>query len=72
MSMKTKEILLDDIITEYNGELFKHGEVKYEILDRDDIPGLTKTQVDFGMVIRKEDSDNFIKALTELVKKYSI
>ena len=70
--MKTKEILFDEIITECNGGLFKHGKVEYEILDRDDIPGLTKTQVDFGMVIRKEDSDNFIKALTELVKKYSI
>lgn len=66
--MKTKEILYDEIITEYNGQLFNHGEVVYT----DMRPRVTKVEVNFGIAVMKENCDNFTKELTELVQKYSV
>ena len=70
--MKTKEILYDEIITEYNGELFNHGEVIYRDMQRKDVPGLTEVKVNFRIAAMRENCDNFAKELTGLVQKYSI
>lgn len=66
--MKRKEILYDEIITEYNGELFNHGEIVY----RDMRPRITEVKVNFRIAVMKENCDNFAKELTELVQKYSV
>lgn len=70
--MKTKEILYDEIITEYNGELFKQGEIVYRDMQREDIPGLTEVKVNFRIAAMRESCDDFAKELTELVQKYSV
>lgn len=70
--MKTKEILYDEIITEYNGELFKQGEIVYRDMQREDIPGLTEVKVNFRIAAMRESCDDFAKELTELVQKYAV
>ncbi len=70
--MKTKEILYDEIITEYNGELFKQGEIVYRDMQREDAPGLTEVKVNFRIATMRECCDEFAKELTELVQKYSV
>lgn len=69
--MKTKEILYDEIITEYNGQPFKQGEIRYRFLNREDVPGLTRVEGDLNMAIMKDDIDDFIKDLTKVVSKYA-
>ena len=71
--MKRKEVLYDEIITEYNGEKFKHGEVicnKMPQLETDEVE-LLSLHIDLGFVIAEKDNDDFVKSLTELVAKYS-
>ena len=71
--MKRKEILYDEIITEYNGQSFKQGEVRYNKIPqlKSDEAKLLSLHVDLNLAIEEKDSDNFVKELTELVTKYA-
>lgn len=70
--MKTKEILYDEITTEYNGEFFNHGKIEYKDIQREDKSELTRVEVDFRMAIMKDNYSNFAKELNELVQKYAM
>ena len=80
--MKNKEILYDDIITEHNGELFKHGEVTYseayypiehaKIIFGTGEEKWLPLNVNLRFVIAENNRDEFIKSLTELVDKYAL
>lgn len=70
--MKTKEILYDEITTEYNGEFFNHGKIEYKDIQREDKSELTRVEVDFRMATMKENYRDFAKELNELVQKYAV
>jgi len=54
--MKRKEILYDEIITEYNGESFNHGEVRYHMIPplKTDKAELISLHIDLGLAIEEK------------------
>lgn len=74
--MRRKEILYDEIFTEYEGELFLHGEVTYEELDmtgrNPKLPQMVNANVNLDLTLFEEQSDEFTQELTALLQKYSV
>ena len=74
--MQSKEVLYDEIFTDYKGMLFSHGKVTYKKLDmtgRDpNLPQMVKASIDLKLALFEEQSNEFIQELTALIQKYSV
>lgn len=74
--MQSKEILYDEIYTDYKGMKFYHGKVTYEELDmtgRDpNLSQIVKANVNLNLALFEEQSNEFIQELTALIQKYSV
>lgn len=70
--MLTKEFKYDDIITRYNGTLFKHGEVHYGEVKRDERGYNSRpVKVNFELDVTDFNLISFKSNLEKFIQKYS-
>lgn len=69
--MKSREVLYDEIITEYAGTNFTHGEVRYLNLRNDGDEKYLSSVIDCKLCIKEVEKDSFIKELSILIEKYA-
>ena len=74
--MQSKEMLYDEIYTDYKGMRLYHGKITYEKLDiTRHVPNLSqmvRANVNLDLALIEEQNNEFIQELTALIQKYSV
>lgn len=61
--------VIEKLWTEYNGRNYEHGEVKIEMKSGDPE---CNTAAELNLTISKEQAQEFVKELEQLVRKYAL